>query len=151
MCLKDEEGMRHLLIHCQFAYRVWMAVINMFEMQWVMPRSVADLFIQWRLRCKFFRAWILWQSIFYAPLWKLWLEMNNRVFLNQSKDVKELVDFIFWTISEWVCMRKEFEGVSWVDLNRSWIASMRRSWCAKAKHRVICESPPQGLLELNFD
>ena len=77
MCLKDEETVHHLLIHCQFAYRVWMVVINMFEMKWVMPRTVADLFIQWRLRSKFSRARVLWKSILYATLWKLWLERNN--------------------------------------------------------------------------
>eukprot|EP00268_Persea_americana_P053131 TRINITY_DN5994_c5_g1_i2.p1 TRINITY_DN5994_c5_g1~~TRINITY_DN5994_c5_g1_i2.p1 ORF type:complete len:134 (-),score=24.75 TRINITY_DN5994_c5_g1_i2:1010-1411(-) len=47
MCLKDEETVHHLLIHCQFAYRVWMVVVNMFEMKWVMPRTIADLSIQW--------------------------------------------------------------------------------------------------------
>ena len=37
--------MHHLLIHFQFAYRVWKDVINMFEMEWVMPRMfVMELF-----------------------------------------------------------------------------------------------------------
>ena len=32
MCLKDEETAHHLLIHCQFAYKVRMAILNFFEM-----------------------------------------------------------------------------------------------------------------------
>lgn len=47
MCLKDEEALHHLSIHCQFACRVWMVIVNMFEMKWVMPRTIAYLFIQW--------------------------------------------------------------------------------------------------------
>lgn len=53
MCLKDDEMVHRVLIHCDFAHRVWIAVIHMFDMKWVMPRIVEDLFIQWRLGCKF--------------------------------------------------------------------------------------------------
>ena len=37
MCLKDEEKVHHLLIHCSFAHRVRSAILLIFDMQWVMP------------------------------------------------------------------------------------------------------------------
>ena len=46
LCLNDEETVHHLLIHCPFAHGVWSAIINMYDMNWVMPRTVEDLFIQ---------------------------------------------------------------------------------------------------------
>ena len=49
MCLKEEETANHLLIHCQFSYKVWMAMLNFFDLSWVMPKNVGDLFLQWCL------------------------------------------------------------------------------------------------------
>ena len=46
MCLKEEETTHYLLIHCQYAYKVWMALLNFFDMNWVMPKNVDDLFFQ---------------------------------------------------------------------------------------------------------
>ena len=43
--------MHHLMIHCFFASIVWSAIIKMFEMEWVMPRTVDDLVLHWRLSC----------------------------------------------------------------------------------------------------
>eukprot|EP00268_Persea_americana_P048803 TRINITY_DN5184_c4_g1_i1.p2 TRINITY_DN5184_c4_g1~~TRINITY_DN5184_c4_g1_i1.p2 ORF type:complete len:121 (-),score=5.70 TRINITY_DN5184_c4_g1_i1:400-762(-) len=34
MCLKDEESVHHLMIHCLFSYRVWIAILAMFGIQW---------------------------------------------------------------------------------------------------------------------
>ena len=82
----------------------------MFEVQWVMPQSVDDLFCQWRLGCKFIRGKILLKSVLYATLWKLWMERNNRHFRNRSKSVEEVVESIVWFLSEWVSRKKEFDG-----------------------------------------
>ena len=53
MCLKDKETAHHLLIHCQFPYKVWMAMLNFFDMSWVMHKNVEDLFLRWRLQSLF--------------------------------------------------------------------------------------------------
>ena len=45
MCLEDEETVHHLMIHCHFAHRVWSILLEMFGMEWVMPRIVEDLFL----------------------------------------------------------------------------------------------------------
>ena len=118
MCLKDEETVHHLLIHCNFAYRVCVVVFKLFDIEWVMPRSVEDLFLQWHLGSKSGHRNILWKLVFYATHWKLSLERNKRVFRDTSS-IEEVVDSIIWSISEWVSRRKEFVGVSLEDLNRS--------------------------------
>ena len=46
MCLKEEETVHHLLIHCKFACKVWSFALNCFDMKWVMPGTVEDLFLQ---------------------------------------------------------------------------------------------------------
>ena len=84
MCLEVEEKVHHLLIHCPFAHRVWSALFEMFGMEWVMPKTVEDLFVRWHWRYKFIQGKILWRLVVYAACWKLWLERNNRVFWNKS-------------------------------------------------------------------
>ena len=79
MCLKDEESVYHLLIHRVFAHKVWSAILNLFDMQFVMPLTEADLFHQWGLGSKYDHMRILWKLVLYAVCWKIWLARNNRV------------------------------------------------------------------------
>ena len=116
LCLKDEETINHLMIHCVFANKIWAFFLNMFEVQWVMPQSDYDLFCLWHLGCKFVRGKILLKSVLYASLWKLsWTGILD-------SSVEEVVDSAVWFVSEWVSRRKEFDGVPLEDFNRSWVA-----------------------------
>jgi hypothetical protein len=44
MCKRDGESVDHLLLHCEVACALWSALFSRFELSWVMPRSVADLY-----------------------------------------------------------------------------------------------------------
>ena len=96
-------SLHHLMIHCDFASKMWSAILKIFEMEWVMPRSVDDLFLHWRWGCKYGRGKILWKFVLYATFWKIWLERNNRVFRKVSKPVEKVIESIVWTVSVWVC------------------------------------------------
>ena len=100
ICLKDEESVHHLMIHCPFPNRVGIDILDMFGMQWVMPRAVDDLFHQWRFGCKYIHRRILWKLVLYGTLWKLWLERNNKLFRNKSSSVDEVVQHIVWSVLE---------------------------------------------------
>ena len=86
----------------------------------------------------------------YAIVWKLWLERNIRVCNNKSKAAEEIFESIVWTMSEWVCKRKEF-GNSLEDLNRSWATLLKGAWHTKTVHKMIWTYPTIGVLKLNFD
>ena len=147
MFLKDEESVHHLTIHCPFDYRVWIAILDKFVMQWVMPRAFDDLFHQWRFGCKYICGKILWKLVLYATLWKLWMERNDRLFRHKSSSV----DGVVRSASEWVRTKKEFKGVDLSDLNISWVDVLRGGWNAKLVSRVLWSNPPWGVLKLNFD
>lgn len=49
-CLKNEETVHHLMIHCIFAHRVCSAILNMLDMHWVIA------FQQWHLCIKYVRG-----------------------------------------------------------------------------------------------
>ena len=104
-----------MIIHCSFCTEFGKKTPNISYMYWVMHRTVDDFFRQWQLGCKFVRKNILWKLVWYASLWKLWLERNNRVFDNKRKSVDAIVDSIVWSVLEWVCKRKEFQGIIFDD------------------------------------
>jgi hypothetical protein len=43
MCKKSGESIDHLLIHCEVARALWSSILNLFGIEWVMPRRVIDL------------------------------------------------------------------------------------------------------------
>lgn len=88
-------------------------------LDWVMPRSVSDLFQQWRVKCSSPQKIILWKLSIFAGVWRLWLERNSRGFRNKKATVEEVADSIVWSVSNWASRDKEFEGVSLHDQNRS--------------------------------
>lgn len=122
MCLRGEEMVHHLLIHCKFAYSVWMALFARLGMQCVMPCSVDELFQQWSFGSKFVHGRSLWKLILYATFWKLWLQSNNRIFKNKSGSREDIDETIIRTVSEWESKKDEFEGISLEDLIWSWVA-----------------------------
>lgn len=52
----------------------------------------------------------------------IWIELNSRVFRNESVEVDVVLDSIGWSASFWAAHHKEFKGVSVTNLNHSWSA-----------------------------
>jgi hypothetical protein len=50
MCKKSGESIDHLLIHCEVARELWSYILNLFGVEWVMPRRVIDLLNSWGVR-----------------------------------------------------------------------------------------------------
>ena len=44
LCKESGESSDHLLLHCKVARELWDLVFVLFGVQWVMPRTVLDLF-----------------------------------------------------------------------------------------------------------
>uniref|UniRef100_A0A2N9FD14 Splicing factor YJU2 n=1 Tax=Fagus sylvatica TaxID=28930 RepID=A0A2N9FD14_FAGSY len=47
LCKSNGESVDHLFIHCPMATDMWWMVFGMFGVQWVMPRTIMDLFPCW--------------------------------------------------------------------------------------------------------
>jgi hypothetical protein len=44
---EEWESIDHLLIHCEVARELWSSILNLFGVDWVMPRRVIDLLVSW--------------------------------------------------------------------------------------------------------
>ncbi len=72
MCTQSGESVDHLLLHCRLAGELWSMVFALFGVQWVMPRSVLELFTGWygfagRDRCS-----VAWRIVPHCVIWCIW-------------------------------------------------------------------------------
>lgn len=88
LCLKDEETVNHLLMHCPFAREIWEEILREVGISWLFPNTISDLFQGWNLEKKSFKKdKILWGLIYLAVCWSIWLERNNHLFENHAQPV----------------------------------------------------------------
>jgi hypothetical protein len=102
MCLRDGESVDHLFLHCSMAADLWSLVFGLFGVQWVMPRSVLDLFSCWLGQLGHHDHALVWKMIPHCVLWCLWRERNARLFDDSERHLPELKLFFFHTLLDWV-------------------------------------------------
>lgn len=90
MCLRNEENASHLLIHCSVANKVCASIIHMFDMNWVMPFLLRRFLSNGGIGASLFVPKFCGIYLFMLVCGKIWLERNNRVFINKSKSVAEI-------------------------------------------------------------
>ena len=63
MCKNSWELVGHLLLHCSYAYNLWMFVFSLFGVSWVMPKQVVGLLACWN-RGVGGRCWVavIWEQ-----------------------------------------------------------------------------------------
>jgi hypothetical protein len=94
MCEMNEEFAGHLLLHCEVAHALWNAIFSRFNLSWVMPLQVVDLFACWWTGG---RSWsvVVWKMVPFCLLWCLWRERNDRNFEDKEMTIEELITFFF--------------------------------------------------------
>jgi hypothetical protein len=50
ICNKSGEFIDHLLIHCEVARELWSSILNLFGVNWVIPRRMSDLLVSMEAR-----------------------------------------------------------------------------------------------------
>jgi hypothetical protein len=97
MCKRNGEFVDHLLLYCEVAYAIWNIFLVHFELSWVMPRRVVDLFACW-WTVGSTRSAAVWKIVPPCLLWCLWREMNDMNFEDRERTMKELESFFFYTL-----------------------------------------------------
>jgi hypothetical protein len=97
MCNKSGESIDHLLIHCEVARELWSSILNMFGVEWVMPRRVIVLLVRWRGQVGRGTIMEVWRLAPLCLIWCLWRERNARSFEDVETSVTKLRKTIFNT------------------------------------------------------
>ena len=99
-CCCNEEFVDHLLISCLVAHSLWMYMLLLFEIDWVMPGSIADLFFCWY-------HWLgkhnsdIWNLVLGCLMWTIWIEQNWRSLEDIEKSLAQLLDLYQRALFDW--------------------------------------------------
>uniref|UniRef100_A0A2N9H161 Reverse transcriptase zinc-binding domain-containing protein n=1 Tax=Fagus sylvatica TaxID=28930 RepID=A0A2N9H161_FAGSY len=102
LCKSNGESVDHLFIHCPMATDMWWMVFGMFGVQWVMPRTIMDLFSCWSGQLRSHDTVLVWKMISHCLIWCLWHERSARHFEDSERHIHELKLFFFHTLFDWV-------------------------------------------------
>ncbi|XP_058082428.1 uncharacterized protein LOC131230536 [Magnolia sinica] len=100
-CMRDEEYVNHLLLHCPFISEIWPDLLLRFNMSWVFPNSVDLLILAWNgVDCnKYFTH--LWRMAILAIWWSVWEERNRRCFTDSSNFAQVVASRAKRSLIEW--------------------------------------------------
>lgn len=91
----SSESSRHLLLHCNFLGSVWHFIYRWLSIYAAVPQHVSDHFIQFSFIGGPAKSrQLILQVIWFATVWKIWKGINNRLFIDKSYSVLQMVDKI---------------------------------------------------------
>jgi hypothetical protein len=70
------ESIDHLFLHCEFAIELWNSILQLFGVDWVMPRKMSNLLGSWRGQFGTRHALQIWKLASLCLMWCLWREWN---------------------------------------------------------------------------
>lgn len=88
----------------------------------------------------------------HAIVWGIWKAKNNRIFLDKSKNIDEVIEAIIREVGSWPLVTMEFKDLLLFDFVRDWVTSISCSLPSNPLCHIENEiPPPRGTLKLNFD
>ena len=102
LCDKNSETVDHLLLHCEFSWKIWGWWFHIWNQAWVSPKTLKDLFISWSPENSnpFFKK--IWWAMFYIIVWSVWKERNERVFRSSQCSHDQIRELILTRIGWWI-------------------------------------------------
>ena len=80
MCKMNGKSIDHLLLHYEVMRKLWCYILNLFGVEWIMPRQVNDLLNSWggQVGCSPVKE--VWRLAPMCLMWCLWRKRNTRYF-----------------------------------------------------------------------
>ena len=98
MCKRYRELVDHLLLQCPIASKLQSLV---FELHWVMPLTIFELFESWQGKFGRHRNQFFWILVPYCLMWCIWRERKARYFEGCERFLLEIKSFFFHTLLVW--------------------------------------------------
>nr|XP_025674245.1 uncharacterized protein LOC112774318 [Arachis hypogaea] len=92
---KANESAFHLFVGCEITWKVWSAWLFALGRSWTLPGTLKQHFESWvhAARRKIKRK--RWLVGFFAIIWAVWLERNDRIFNNHGSGVVKIINKSF--------------------------------------------------------
>lgn len=102
LCQHHSETSSHLFLHCSWAWALWTWWLKLWNLSWVPPSSLKEMFHQWHYigGTRFFKK--IWYASFFIIIWTLWKERNERIFNDSSSSSNNLQNLVLLRLSWWL-------------------------------------------------
>ena len=107
------ESVDYLLLHCPIVYEFWSMVFTLFDIHWVMPKSVVELLACWQGNFGHHCNGAIWMAVPHCLMWCIWRERNNQCFEDSKKTIANLKLFFFKTLLDWMSIIGSY-SIFWV-------------------------------------
>ncbi|KAG9446646.1 hypothetical protein H6P81_012774 [Aristolochia fimbriata] len=151
LCHSAPESIDHALLHCAFAWRIWMTFLQLFEVKLCVPSTTHDMVLQWRGIVKGAKGKIMAEVAAILIPWCIWEERNRRVFQNNTQTWSMVAKNTITKVIAWLCTRKEFADTSGNVIRQKWKETADLSILGRPKELRQWVPPLRGILKLNTD
>ena len=83
------------------ALELWTMVFSLFDLYWVMPMRVIDMFVAWQGTIGKHRNIAFWKAVPNCIMLCLWQERNSRSFEGCEWNILEIKTFFLHTLLDW--------------------------------------------------
>ena len=102
MCKANGESIDHLLLHCPYAKELWDMIFGLFEIHWVMPKRVIEVFCCWQGSLGRHQNLVIWKAIPHCLMWCIWRERNARTFEGCELSIVEMKQLFYRILMDWM-------------------------------------------------
>jgi len=112
----EVETSSHLFFHCNLFGSVWNHILRWLGLSAVWPYDVANHYYQFGFICGVAKSRrSILQVIWFATVWKIWKERNNRIFNDKICSIPQVVDKIkfltfMWLKGKYVSLPLNYHG-----------------------------------------
>ncbi|KAL9678455.1 hypothetical protein QQ045_016299 [Rhodiola kirilowii] len=78
LCGEEQETSNHMLLQCDWSWKVWAGGLSWWGCSWVVPQSAKGLLESWEVGGSSKSSRRLGKVLCYAILWSIWEERNKR-------------------------------------------------------------------------
>ena len=103
LCCCDGEIVDHFLFHCKFSHALWSAIFKVFEIHWVLPKTVSSLLFAWRNQFGKHLSTI-WNMVPACLMWLVWTECNTHIFEDNKRTLDLLKAPLWYFVSVAACL-----------------------------------------------
>lgn len=89
-----------MLIHCEYATKMWSFDLSNFKASWVVLRDFSQLWTQWSPPYKHCVVRRLWNLVMPHIIWRIWKDRNDIIFRNSKQNYKLSIGKISNAIKE---------------------------------------------------
>lgn len=102
LCNEKSESVNHLLLHCNYAWRVWCWWMKLWDVTWASPPSLKAHLQIWSIhgRDPFFKK--VWWAVFFIIIWSIWKERNARIFQQVVCSIEKTCEMILLRLGWWI-------------------------------------------------